>query len=55
MPEIIGAYEDTRVPIMNPGGVGAAQFMNKKEWYSLNCQLVCNSNLLVDATVRLTI
>ncbi|XP_041367014.1 putative nuclease HARBI1 [Gigantopelta aegis] len=46
LPGIIGAIDGSHVLVVNPGGVTAQCFMNRKGYYSLNCQLVCNHLLL---------
>ncbi|KAJ8280851.1 hypothetical protein GJAV_G00059840 [Gymnothorax javanicus] len=41
-PEVIGAIDGTHIAIVNPGGINAARFYNRKCYVSLNCQFVCN-------------
>ena len=45
-PGIVGAIDGSHVAIVNPGGNGAARFMNRKGYYSLNCQFVADHQLL---------
>ncbi|XP_064628013.1 putative nuclease HARBI1 [Lineus longissimus] len=44
-PGVIGALDGSHVPIANPRGINAQRFMNRKGYYSLNCQLVCDHEL----------
>ena len=52
-PRILGAIDCTHIPIQSIGGNFAEVFRNRKGYFSLNVQLVCNSNLLItDAVVH---
>ncbi|XP_064622520.1 putative nuclease HARBI1 [Lineus longissimus] len=41
-PGVIGAIDGSHVAIVSPGGADAIRFINRKRYYSLNCQFVCN-------------
>lgn len=43
IPNIIGLIDGTHIPITSPGGTDAELFRNRKGWFSLNCQIVCDS------------
>uniref|UniRef100_A0A8C4RES4 Putative nuclease HARBI1 n=1 Tax=Eptatretus burgeri TaxID=7764 RepID=A0A8C4RES4_EPTBU len=45
-PGVIGAIDGSHVAIVNPGGPNALRYMNRKGYYSLNCQFVCDHLLL---------
>lgn len=44
---VIGATDCTHVRIFSPGGDNAEVFRNRKEDFSLNCQVVCNAKLKI--------
>lgn len=44
-PKVIGAMDCTHVRISSPGGPLAEVFRNRKGYFSLNVQGICNSNL----------
>ncbi|XP_064624202.1 putative nuclease HARBI1 [Lineus longissimus] len=45
-PGVVGAIDGSHVAIVNPGGERAAHFINRKGWYSINCQGVVDHQLL---------
>lgn len=45
-PGIIGAIDGCHVRISNPGGPNSVRYVNRKGYYSLNCQLVCDHRML---------
>ncbi|XP_050339010.1 putative nuclease HARBI1 [Bactrocera neohumeralis] len=52
-PKVIGAIDCTHIRIQSPGGSNAEIFRNRKEYFSLNVQAMCNANLmLLDLVVR---
>ena len=52
-PGVIGAIDCTHVKIENPGGDNAESYRNRKGFFSLNVQAVCDSrHYFVDAVVR---
>lgn len=46
-PGVIGAIDCTHVRIQSPGGNNAELFRNRKGYFSLNIQAVCDSNLRI--------
>ncbi|XP_018402026.1 PREDICTED: putative nuclease HARBI1 [Cyphomyrmex costatus] len=44
-PRVIGAIDCTHVKIQSPGGEEAEVFRNRKGFFSINVQVVCNSNM----------
>ena len=46
-PGVIGAIDCTHIPIVSPGGLNAARFVNREGYYSVNTQLVCDANMKV--------
>ena len=46
-PGVIGAIDGTHVPIVNPGGNDAELYRNRKGYFSINVQLLCDSKLLI--------
>ena len=45
-PGVVGAIDGSHVAIVSPGGRFALRFMNRKGYYSLNCQFVCDHTYL---------
>lgn len=43
MPNIVGAIDCTHIKIKNPGGEYAQTFVNRKNFFSLNVQVVCDA------------
>jgi hypothetical protein len=46
-PGVIGALDCTHVRILNPGGVDSELFRNRKGWFSINVQVLCDNNLMI--------
>ncbi|XP_067647458.1 putative nuclease HARBI1 [Eurosta solidaginis] len=44
-PRVIGAIDCTHVRVQSPGGENAEMFRNRKGYFSLNIQAVCDANL----------
>lgn len=52
-PRVIGAVDCTHIRICNPGGNNAENFRNRKGYFSLNTQAVCNANYeIIDIVAR---
>jgi nuclease HARBI1 len=52
-PNLIGCVDGTHIPIISPGGVTAELFRNRKSYFSINVQGVCDSRLTIcDIVVR---
>jgi nuclease HARBI1 len=53
MPGVVGAIDCTHVPIQSPGGNDAEIFRNRKGYFSVNVQLVCdNTGYISDVVAR---
>lgn len=53
LPRVIGALDCTHIKIVSPGGNNAENFRNRKGFFSLNVQAVCNANYeLTDVVAR---
>lgn len=53
LPGVIGAIDCTHVPIQSPGGDDAEIYRNRKGYFSINVQLVCDQQYYIsDAVVR---
>ena len=48
---VIGAVDCTHVPIQSPGGDDAEIYRNRKGYFSINVQLVCDQNASVSDVV----
>ena len=44
---VVGAIDGTHVKISNPGGEDALRFINRKGWFSINCQATCSADMLI--------
>ncbi|XP_063216596.1 putative nuclease HARBI1 [Bacillus rossius redtenbacheri] len=44
-PKVLGAMDCTHVRIMSPGGMEAETYRNRKGYFSLNVQAICNADL----------
>ncbi|KAK4884252.1 hypothetical protein RN001_000523 [Aquatica leii] len=44
-PRVIGAIDCTHISIQSPGGNDAEIYRNRKQYFSINVQAICNSNL----------
>ncbi|KAL0879788.1 hypothetical protein ABMA27_003499 [Loxostege sticticalis] len=52
-PRVIGAMDCTHVRISSPGGDQAELFRNRKGYFSINVQTICNANLeIIDIVAR---
>ncbi|KAK9711729.1 DDE superfamily endonuclease [Popillia japonica] len=52
-PGVIGAIDCTHIPIKSPGGDNAELYRNRKGWFSINVQIVCDANLkIMDIVAR---
>ena len=51
MPGVIGAIDCTHVPIQSPGGNDAEIYRNRKGYYSINMQLICDQSGYVSDVV----
>jgi len=47
LPGVIGAIECTHVPIQSPGEDDAEIYRNRKGYFSINVQLVCDQTAYV--------
>ena len=45
-PGVVGAIDCTHIRIQSPGGDDAELFRNRKRFFSLNVQAVCNADML---------
>jgi len=53
MPGVIGAVDGTHIPVQSPGGNDAEIYRNRKGYFSLNVQLICDqSGYLMDVVAR---
>ncbi|KAH9376054.1 hypothetical protein HPB48_021803 [Haemaphysalis longicornis] len=43
-PGVVGAIDGTHIPIKNPGGDTQALYISRKNFHSLNVQLVCDAD-----------
>lgn len=46
-PGVIGAIDCTHVPIQNPGGDTGELYRNRKGYFSINVQLLCDHKLTI--------
>ena len=46
-PNVIGCIDGSHVPIQSPGGENAEIFRNRKGYFSVNIQAVCDANLVI--------
>lgn len=52
-PNVCGAIDCTHIKIQSPGGNNAENFRNRKGWFSLNVQAICDAHLAIrDIVVR---
>lgn len=52
-PQVYGAIDCTHIRIQSPGGANAEYFRNRKGYFSLNVQAVCDSDLkFIDVVAR---
>ena len=45
-PGVVGALDCSHVPIISPGGIYAELYRNRKGYFSVNIQAVCDANLI---------
>jgi len=45
-PGVIGAIDFTHIRIQSPGGEDSELFKNRKGYHSINCQAICDADLL---------
>lgn len=50
-PSCIGAIDCTHIKIRSPGGNDAEIFRNRKQFFSINVQTICNSQLIIQNIV----
>lgn len=52
-PNVIGIVDGTHIPILSPGGDDAETYRNRKTWFSINTQGVCDANMkFIDIVAR---
>lgn len=52
-PDIVGLIDGTHIKIRNPGGPNSEVFRNRKGVFSINAQVVCDSNMkILDIVAR---
>lgn len=44
MPRTIGCIDGSNIPIVSPGGDNAEYYRNRKGYFSINVQTICNAN-----------
>lgn len=53
LPNIIGLIDGTHIATESPGGEQSELFRNRKGYYSINCQFVCNEDdKIIDLVAR---
>jgi hypothetical protein len=53
MPGVIGAIDCTHIPIQSPGGDDGEIYRNRKGYFSINVQLICdNNNYITNVVAR---
>lgn len=53
LPRIAGLIDGVQIPIISPGGDKAELFRNRKGWFAINCQFVCDNNYrILDLVAR---
>jgi nuclease HARBI1 len=53
LPGVVGAIDCTHVPIQSPGGNDSEIYRNRKSYFSINVQLVCDTtNYITDVVAR---
>lgn len=52
-PSVIGCINGTHIPIQSPGGYNAELFLNRKRYFCINEQVVCDADLkIIDIASR---
>ena len=51
-PGVVGAIDCTHIPISNPGGPDANNYINRKGWMSVNVHSVCSASLIFNIVAR---
>ena len=51
LPRVIAAMDCTHIKISNPGGDDSLRFINRKGFFSLNCQYTCNADMVFTSIV----
>lgn len=52
-PKVIGALDCTHIKIASPGGEAPEYYRNRKGYFSVNAQVICNANLeIMDVVAR---
>ncbi|XP_063913017.1 putative nuclease HARBI1 [Zophobas morio] len=46
-PKVVGAIDCTHVKIQSPGGVDGEIYRNRKQYFSINTQVICDANLKI--------
>lgn len=46
-PSCLGAVDCTHIKIQSPGGGEAEIYRNRKNYFSINCQAICDANLVI--------
>ena len=46
-PGVIGAIDGSHIRIANPGGEDSARFVNRKGFYSVNTQVICDASMKI--------
>ena len=44
---MVGAIDCTHIPVLSPGGDNAEVFRNRKGYFSLNVQAICDANRII--------
>ena len=47
IPGIVGAIDCTHIPIVSPGGDNAELYRNRKGFFSINVQAICDADLMI--------
>lgn len=50
-PRVIGTIDSTHIRIQSPGGDDAEIYRNRKSYFSINTQMICNSSLRITNVV----